>query len=89
MQLIKLKTVIILASLLLVSTGCTNTIVKPSPLPLPTCPDLVTIHPTEFIEFGENILITKKTVMKIVKRDAQRKACTLVHRAVIESTHVE
>ena len=86
MLLIKLERVIIVLCLLLVS-GCSHTVVKPPPLPLPVCEDLVTIHPTEFIDFGENLLITKETVMKLVKRDAQRKACMLLHRAVIESTH--
>ena len=87
MQSIKLKKVTILACLLLASTGCSHTIVKPSPLPLPICEELVQIHPTEFVEFGKNILITQETVIKLVKRDAQRKACMLLHRAVIESTH--
>ena len=86
MQSIKLKKVTILACLLLVS-ACSHTIVKPTPLPLPVCEDLVQVHPTEFIEFGENLLITKETVIKLVKRDAQRRACMLLHRAVIESTH--
>ena len=86
MQLIKLKKVTILACLLLLS-ACSHTVVKPSPLPLPICEDLVQVHPTEFIEFGENLLITKETVIKLVKRDAQRRACMLLHRAVIQSTH--
>ena len=86
MQSIKLKKVTILACLLLVS-ACSHTVVKPAPLPLPICEDLVQVHPTEFVEFGKNILITQETVIKLVKRDAQRKACMLLHRAVIESTH--
>jgi len=86
MQLIKLKLGIILASLLLIS-GCSHTIVKPTPLPLPVCEDLVQIHPNELGVKDDFIIMHKRTMVKIVKRDAQRKACMLLHRAVIESTH--
>ena len=86
MQLTKLKVVITLAFLLLAS-GCTHTVIKPSPLPLPICPDLVQIHPDEIAVKDDYIIMHKQTMVKIVKRDAQRKACKDMHRAVIESTH--
>ena len=87
MQLIKPKMGIILASLLLIS-GCTHTIVKPAPLPLPVCEDLAQIHPTELITTANgNVVMSQETMVKIVKRDAQRRACTKLHRAVIKSTH--
>lgn len=87
MQLRKLKMGTIVLSLLLVS-ACSHTVVKPTPLPLPVCEDLVTIHPTEIIVLPEgNVLMDAEVMVKIVKRDAQRKACTLLHRAVILSTH--
>lgn len=35
------------------------------------------------------VMIMRDSMIKIIKRDAQRKACTASHRAVIESTHVE
>lgn len=85
MHLIKLKMGTILASLLLLN-GCTHTIVKPAPLPLPVCDELVAISPTELFIEENRVIMHKDTMVKIVKRDAQRKACTALHRAVIEST---
>ena len=103
MLLIKLKKVIILACLLLIS-GCSHTVVKPSPLPLPICNPLAQISADEFVYLCSNngdivkcpegeeersvaISLQRDTMVKIVKRDAQRKACTELHKAVIESTH--
>lgn len=87
MQLIKQKVGILVPFLLLVS-ACSHTVVKPPPLPLPVCEDLVQIHPSELIVLEEgNVIMSGETMVKIVKRDAQRKACTDLHRAVIQSTY--